>query len=380
MKIALTVHSTTEPTQEVIDFLTSKGDVKYVIRNEAEGNYKEFIIDENGVRYDLTANSPSSKTEIADFNPDNEYNKGDLVYFDGAIYRSEIDGNSDKIILDTSWTELIMPESARIVNYYAEISEGNTIYKLREPIYANDTVIAIPEDEQVNNIVFFYPSISNDVAADEPLPPGVAQCFYRFEENIVSDYDYCELVLNTSSGTEIATKFRFTIINDVYKYFILDSCPATSNFYKQISENWKLISEVSKDTYITNKEIKIGQFTDDLGDMHDLYRVVFEKENTQRVIEVDLSYLNISRIIKYDPIFIDYNRGDEIYSKEITDLHSFVDPETNQYIISGMSNCSVSLTNRMLTIFNSFFTLETGIDSHNTAFDKTRVIIDYIKI
>lgn len=53
MKIALTVHSTTEPTQEVIDFLTSKGDVKYVIRNEVEGNFKEFIIDKNGNRFDM---------------------------------------------------------------------------------------------------------------------------------------------------------------------------------------------------------------------------------------------------------------------------------------------------------------------------------------
>lgn len=53
MEIALTIHSNQEPSQEIIDFLKSKGDVKYVIRDDVEKTYKEFIIDQTGNRYNF---------------------------------------------------------------------------------------------------------------------------------------------------------------------------------------------------------------------------------------------------------------------------------------------------------------------------------------
>lgn len=53
MNIDLVIHSTSEPSEEIINYLATKGNVKYVIRNTVENNYYEFIVDTNNNRFNI---------------------------------------------------------------------------------------------------------------------------------------------------------------------------------------------------------------------------------------------------------------------------------------------------------------------------------------
>lgn len=53
MNIDLVIHSTSEPSNEIINYLSTKGNVKYVIRNTVENIYYEFIVDTNNNRFNL---------------------------------------------------------------------------------------------------------------------------------------------------------------------------------------------------------------------------------------------------------------------------------------------------------------------------------------
>lgn len=238
MKIALTVHSTTEPTQEVIDFLTSKGDVKYVIRNEVEGNFKEFIIDKSGNRFDMETGGSFG---IENFEENKDYKKGDLVYFENGeekgIYRCEND--TDKApyyTLPSSFAPL--GSDYKVVTCYLM---GSAI-QVNQNVDAGESVIFYLGDYYNSTWVYLCENVHDAITQYTTIYDGT----FLINMDSATAMNMLNMADTPLCEDAIANNYYF-FDPDTGKVYNPISCPYTDYFESQsvVSEDWKLISQLN---------------------------------------------------------------------------------------------------------------------------------------
>lgn len=311
---------------------------------------------------------------ISNFKEGENYKKYDLVAFEGGIYRSEVDDNKRNIVLDSSWKKITIPEDIRYI-LYSKI--GVEPFIPLENVNAGDNVVFIPEDELINNDIYFCQNIHNDYLAGQPLPINIdSDLFYKcipFENRIITDSNYCENIL----ASPYSSNFYKRDNDDNLIFYTLISCPATENFEKILNPDWKLLSEINKTKYAVNEELNIGIY-----DGRTLYRTVIERDITEMETSVDLIHLSIDKIINYDALFLNVHKGQRIYSKGGVILNSdFVD---GKYEIYGkfIQNIYLMEWDKLIIINNHSYINSEGqeiIEPNETGKTSVRVILEYTK-
>lgn len=307
MKIALTVHSTTEPTQEVIDFLTSKGDVKYVIRNEVEGNFNEFIIDKSGNRFDMETGGSFG---IENFEENKDYKKGDLVYFENGeekgIYRCEND--TDKApyyTLPSSFAPL--GSDYKVVTCYLM----DTAIQVNQNVDAGESVIFYLGDYYNSTWVYLCENVHDAITQDTTI----YDCTFLINMDSATAMNMLNMADTPLCEDVIANNYYF-FDPDTGKVYNPISCPYTDYFEPQsvVSEDWKLISQLSVPQSIripikySTEEVVLGEININ-PDYPDLMETVYAKSfyyeldywdsdsNTENVY-FDLTELNIKQFLE----------------------------------------------------------------------------------